>query len=255
MMQSIALTESNMVHDDEYVIVQADDMDLDDDSSYDDCDEDLKVRLSPLPSVYSEGNSSKGYIPNDLEALIEDSVTASIVSLEDVENSKEEADDGGVAAMEMEVVEDDENEGSKDHSEATPSSCIKATDETEFKSTTPTEPISKDDKPMEQPKLLAPGGHNRLSNKKRRKKVKMLKKAAAAAAATAALAEMNKASIPPTSPIRNVQKTRNSSSTKIKKQQSHGNNLAVACATESLESYRHDHNLKKKAAPNYVSLL
>lgn len=253
-MQSIALTESSMVHDSEYVIVQSEDMDLDD-ASYDDCDAELEIRLSPLPSVCSEE-----YVPNDLEALIEDSVTASIVSLEDVEDCKEKGDDGE-APMETEEVEDSGTQGNSGSSLSAHETTTNAKDEAAVE-----EPTLKSNKNVtaNQPTTFgAPGvAGNRLSNKKKRKKMKMMKKAAAAAAAAAALAEMNKSSIPPTSPVRSVQqsrqKPRKASSTRSNrsKQQSHANNIAVACATESLESFRKDHNLKaKKTAPNYVSLL
>lgn len=252
-----------MVQDDEYVMIQAEDMDFDVDS-YDDCDEELEVRLSPLPSVCSEGTSSKGYVPNDLEALIEDSVTASIVSLEGVEDSKETGEHDECAMDTEEAVMETEKAESSDDQVADnpkPSVIDGITDEMKDDITADVSPSPKDDdaENSEQLKLLAPGGGSRLSNKKRRKRVKMIKKAAAAAAAAAALAEMNKSSIPPTSPHRNVQQPRPKSrkaSSKSKKQLSHATNLAVACATESLESYRHDHNLKvKKTTPNYVALL
>lgn len=95
---------------------------------------------------------------------------------------------------------------------------------------------------------------SRLSNKKRRKKMKLMKRAAAAAAAAAALSEMT-AYVPtaPTLPSSPSRKTKKPKSSKTRKAH---NSVAVACATETMESYRQElANTKKKGSSKFVSPL
>lgn len=91
---------------------------------------------------------------------------------------------------------------------------------------------------------------------KRRKKMKLMKKAAAAAAAAAALSDM-KTSISHTQNNSLIQNNRRRQQTKKSKKRTNSSSLAVNCATESLEKYRNQHNIKEKKYPgtNYVCLL
>jgi len=99
-------------------------------------------------------------------------------------------------------------------------------------------------------------GKSRPSNKKRRKKMKLMKKASAAAAAAAALSDM-KTSISHTQNNSLIQNNRRRQQTKKSKKRTNSSSLAVNCATESLEEYRNQHNIKEKKYPgtNYVCLL
>eukprot|EP00568_Trieres_chinensis_P001202 CAMPEP_0183309516 /NCGR_PEP_ID=MMETSP0160_2-20130417/25388_1 /TAXON_ID=2839 ORGANISM="Odontella Sinensis, Strain Grunow 1884" /NCGR_SAMPLE_ID=MMETSP0160_2 /ASSEMBLY_ACC=CAM_ASM_000250 /LENGTH=322 /DNA_ID=CAMNT_0025473557 /DNA_START=78 /DNA_END=1046 /DNA_ORIENTATION=- len=322
MMESIALNESHVAHDDDYVMVQANESDLDEDS-YDDCDEDL-VRISPITStsmwVCSGESVSKGYVPNDLEALIEDSMTASTVSLENCDDGEEYKTndlDAPVDDVDQKGKEDERKAEMKSGIDAEPPceakkmceadvtdvdvsmdiSEAKMDTEAEAEPTRPVSckvdgtnaenPVKKNDdcgeenlnlrscsssekKESTTKKLKSvptvtispkaqPGPASRLSNKKRRKKVKMLKKAAAAAAATVALTQQQSGTVTPPSPTpeNSTKQPRNKvAKNRTKQKPSHIGNLAVSCATESLSSYRQEHNLKlKKTTPNYISLL
>lgn len=93
--------------------------------------------------------------------------------------------------------------------------------------------------PVEKPQLLTPQQTNvggRMSNKKRRKKMKLLKKAAAAAKAAAALSCDVPQSANTTSTNKPKKSFKLTPSTRY--QNRRVANVAVACATETLASYK-----------------
>jgi len=81
---------------------------------------------------------------------------------------------------------------------------------------------------------------SRLSNKKRRKRMKLLKKATAR---VAALSESQNTNTQNTSPPLITQRKVKSQVGRLTRRP---NNLAVACVTESLSTYRKEHNLLNK---------
>ena len=219
MMESIALSELNVIEDDrEYVFVNEDEAEFDDDS-YDHCD--LSPNLSCATSVATE------FTLKDLNlSLIDEGVESSMVSLE------EGRDDSNSNNVMLDLH----------------------TGEIEQRTNDP-EVYGEDLTPMVECCVLSTKKTSRLSNKKRRKKLKMMKKAAATAAA---LAESNQnANLSSNSDdVEQIdRRSKTSFSKKLRKSRLH--NMAVACAHESLMAYREEVRLgkQKKSLVNYVSPL
>ena len=244
MMESIALTEY-----DDYVMVLTDDMDVDE-NSYDNCDKEL-VQLPPIPSsaesTCSDESSSEGYVPHDIEDLIEDSLISSIVSLEssDSRGGMNDSDVPKLFVEDGEITEEISRDSGSETDNAARVTYAKSSTNFHLDILLRTE---------EKPSV---GGGSRLSNKKRRKRVKKLKKAAASTVALAALTEQQTSSVNPSLENRLDKQTRpKTPKTKQKQKPSLIENMQVACATESLQLYRKEHNLKiQKSPPNFVSLL
>jgi hypothetical protein len=252
-MESVALYESHVIEDFDFVLVepenQDDNMDVDEDS-YDYCDDAISMLsvdnpsslsvCSDLPSVDStvfEVDTNKELKPERRPRLI------SFGNDEDEAGIRSERFQASVETLDEQMAQEGTSE------ESTLSSITESNDEETAVEPQKNEPIVENqvpDKPMDMdqvPNKPMDTVGSRLSNKKRRKKMKLTKKVAAAAAAAAAIS----ASIGPSPPLEKRVKT--PKATRPKKKTS---NLAVACATETMEAYRAELEAKRKGLSTFV---
>jgi len=244
MMESIALNESQIVVEMEtdFVIVEADEMEIDDDEQYDLCDDVFSTDAPLQSSSVSVGSSDIYSIEQalELETLDEEENEVrgsghprgvSVVSLEDA-----------IGEPEKKCSEEDVVITASDPPSVDPPVAMELQHE------------EKDEERGDDDEMIKAKEVSRLSNKKRRRKAKQMKKAAAAAAAALALAEISKGGGTPTKktsiPSKPRQTSKSSRSSKKKLP-----NLAVACATESLSDFREKHNIKGPVKQNLVALL
>jgi hypothetical protein len=120
-----------------------------------------------------------------------------------------------------------------DRDDSTPSS-FKTTDESSYL-----------EEQSETSSIVSNGGGGRLSNKKRRKKMKLAKKAAASAAATASLSSVTPLPRAPTS-TRTRAATKKNTRQVIKRNKKQIVSIAIACATEAIDSYKQEVRLTSK---------
>lgn len=245
MMKSIALTESNIVDDDSFIMVDPTSLNIMDDDSYVYCD-DVSHTSSPLISTgfsHCSTTLTSDIVWDDSTMIVSDGEDER--EDDDITNLPKKVE---ILMPKCEQPKDDNVRPIKNSTEN--SKKVTISEETQ--------------KEIEQRTSSTQGQmvKSRMSNKKRRKKMKLMKKAAAAAAAAEALAqaEANKNS-ESSSDSDHVEESRSRQVKKSKKKvqttSSPNANLAVTCATESLADYRDKHNIKKKfgAATNYICLL
>ena len=291
MMESIAL-ESNIAasaiipNADEYVMVEDSDdddvMEIDEDESYDMCDEedDLLTSLSspspapsfstqelrdletlvegeegPTPSIGINGTVTSTTTNNstnsETPAVRGRSRVVSIVSEEDAYRHDDDANAGVSPPALLSDLESSNESIEKGGTSPSPSQRGLQ----QPKSPVPTDADLRRSEQVEH--QLAKSIKSRPSNKKRRKKIKMMKKAAAAAAAAAALSEMSSsggsvgaggvppaAAAKPTTPTRH-HKAKGGAGGKASAAvvTRKTTNLQVAVAAETLAQYRAEHGL------------
>lgn len=236
MMESVAFNETNLVEDEDYVLVNTDEsssiMEIDDEElSYEDDDDYVIFSLPAVGDRGSTNGSSK-----------QSSLSTSVISLEGCEDKfGDEIDDllmklektPGNHLMNLDESKIDsksqiETEASSHPNEIKTKERIQQTDQTGKAHTA--EITTKQESNV---------CGSRLSNKKRRKRLKMMKKATAAAEAAASLQVMRQKNPLSSSPSKSVRKGKLFKSKKL-----HNNaNIAVICATESLSEYREKHNI------------
>mmetsp|Transcript_4241 Transcript_4241/g.5772 ORF Transcript_4241/g.5772 Transcript_4241/m.5772 type:complete len:241 (-) Transcript_4241:354-1076(-) len=194
MMESIALTESHIVEEEDYVLVSLGSLD-DDEESYDHCDDDSIVsNCDASTSSYSISISEnfKNSTPH-LGSLAEEATDVSVVSTEDsVDKSGERGTITVVIEGEGMNIKDPTFE-EKPSDQMCEDKCEE--DKKDFndskKEDSPKKTKKKALEKKEEPQRPKEGG-SRLSNKKRRKKMKLMKKAEAAKKAQELLAEVQK---------------------------------------------------------------
>jgi len=236
MMESVAFNESNLIEEEDYVLVNANEsssnMEIDEEElSYDAEDDFVIFSLSAVGDKASTNGNSK-----------QSSLSTSVISLEGCEDKfGDEIDD---LLMKLEenpgdhlINLDESKNDRKSHSETETS-----TNPDEIKTTEWTQKTDKTGKAHTMDitaKQESSVCGSRLSNKKRRKRLKMMKKAAAAAEAAASLEAMRQKEPLSLSPSKTVRKGK-----LLKSKKAHHNaNIAVICATESLSQYREKHNV------------
>lgn len=255
MMESVALNESHVIENFDFVLVEPenidDNMNVDEDS-YDYCDDAISMFsvenpsslsiYSDLPSVdptvFEVDNNNKELKRERRPRLI------SFGNDEDEARIRSERFQSSVGTLDERMAQ----EGT--YEESTVSSMAESNEEEITVEPGGNEPIVENqvpNKPMDMdqvPDKIMDMVGSRLSNKKRRKKMKLMKKAAAAAAAAAAIS----GSIVPSPPREKRVKTPKASRPKKKT-----SNLAVACASETLEAYRAELEAKKKGISTFVA--
>jgi hypothetical protein len=254
MMESVALNESHVIENFDFVLVEPENIDDNmgvDEDSYDYCDDAISMLsvenpsslsvCSDLPSVdpaFFEVDTNKELKTKRRPRLI------SFGNDEDEARIRSERFQASIENLDEQMAQEGTSE------ESTVSSMAESNDEKTAVEPQNNEPIVEDqvpDKPMDTdqvPDKIMDMVGSRISNKKRRKKMKLIKKAAAAAAAAAAIST----SIVPSPPRERRVKT--PKATRPKKKTS---NIAVACASETLEAYRAELEAKKKGMSKFVS--
>lgn len=211
-MDSFASSELQQVESEDYIMVQmqhAEEMrdDLSDDESYDYCEDVYSIHSNgSTPSICSEVHGSVLTVPSVLLKDLDEAHAAAALAIQDSEEQKSVA-----------------------------SSVTKGTDlSIANKDTRSNKAQSKPENETSSKKITL----SRTSNKKRRKQLKMLKKAQAAENAAKALAEKAGRTVAGTSGLTKK------SSNKAKKATNSGRSKRVhphvACATETLASYREE---------------
>lgn len=229
MMESIALNESQMVEPDtEYVIVDADDMEMDDEDDYDYCD-DVFPKESPMNSCSFSVDSVES---DDIHSALE---------LETLKEETEERGGASTVSLDGSDVTTNDMKIPTDKEMSEPKPTVESLMSTEIR----------DDNEGERTGKEAKDASSRLSNKKRRKKMKLMKKAAAAAAAAAALAEISRGG----TPTRHAKPSKMQSTKPNRSSKKKVSNFAVACATQTLSEFRKEHNVKLAKPQNLVALL
>ena len=298
MMESVALYESHIVEDTDYVLVEpqqnnGNNMEIDDDDdSYDYCDDVVSMLSVEQPSSLSVCSDLPSIDPTafgieptkemkserrprlisfgndeDEARIRSERFQSSIETLDEEMGSQEHGfDSTGTSIVDSTedsdetperetLAESTEESDEQSETEALAESTAESDDRTETETAGPPPSGStatsmagatKESLKAHKETAAPPPIKSRLSNKKRRKKMKLLKKATAAAAAAAALSEMT-ALVPspvPTGPTTPRRKTKASKK---------ASNVAVACATETMEAFRQELGSKKKGSSKFVS--
>jgi len=262
MMESVALNESHVVVEDiDYVLVEPqnkNDMQMDDDS-YDYC-EDVVSMLSveqPLSVCSDLPSIDPTCFGIDTKEEAKPERRPRVISFGNDED--ELCTRTGKFQSSVEPLDEHMSEVEED-SESAVTSIAEATEEMIAEPEPMEEKVSDDEERIEaiaaeaMVDMKPTVSTSRLSNKKRRKKMKLMKRAAAAAAAAAALSEMTAyqptaPTLPPPSP----KKSRKSKSTTRSKKVL--TNVAVTCATETMEAYRQELANKKNGSSKFIAPL
>jgi hypothetical protein len=251
MMESVALNESHIIENFDFVLVEPEDlddnMDVDEDS-YDYCDDAISMLSVENPSSLSVCSDVQSFDPTvfevDTNKELKPERRPRLISFgndEDEARIRSERFQASVETLDEQVAQEDTSEVSS----VTESNDEKTAVEPENNEAIVENQVT--DKPMDTdhvPDRSMDTVASRLSNKKRRKKTKLMKKAAAAAAAAAAIT----AGIVPSPPREKRVKT-----PKATRHRNKTSNLAVACANETLEAYRAELQAKTKRFSTFVS--
>jgi len=235
MMESVAFNESNLIEEEDYVLVHAGEsnmsMNSNDEVSYED---DGDFVIFSLPSTGNNLGTN--------ENLKEENLGSSVISSEGCKNKFGEEIDDLLMKLEKSpgdhLIDNDEVESnpSRTDENETPTPSVINPKEIQIREVGKSMNFYPKETNTEQESIVC---GSRLSNKKRRKRLKMMKKAAAAAEAAASLEAMRrKVSLTPVV----VKSTKKGKIVKTYKVNNHAK-LAVICATESLSEYREKHCL------------
>jgi hypothetical protein len=234
MMHSVALGESNMIVDDDFVIVHSDHVLDDADNCWDYCDDVFSTTSST--SCFSACADIPAKIFEEFEAMDDAEVAMPSTDDNDEDDKTDEIMiESTFDAMSVEINDTKGEESVDDQHcpEKTQHDDDRANDNVEDVSNQSRSVVSDDDDRGLECK-------SRLSNKKRRKKMKLMKKAVAAAAAAATLSDLSrKISASPMSTT-TTSTTRKQGEVTIPMKGGKKANVAVSCAHESLASYRHE---------------
>lgn len=244
MMESVALNESHVIEDIDYVLVERENNDgniVVDEDTYDYCDDVVSMLSVEHPSSLSICSDLPSVDPTvfdvDPTKEVKPEPRPRLISFGNEEDEAQIRSERFQASVKT-LDEQDSQEGSS--GESTVSSMAESNAEKTAIELEKNEPIAEKQVPSKPMDTVG----SRLSNKKRRKKLKLMKQAAAAAAAAAALSGAF-VPPPPSAKPRKAPKT-----TRSKKKIS---NVAVACATESMEAYRLELDAKKKGSSKFDS--
>lgn len=230
-MQSVALSDSNADFENEYVIVALNSFEIEDDESYDCCDDVLSLKSMERPCLSVCSDTLKTLS----EEITECAPVPSIIM--------QDLDDAHEAAQLASMDDDEGGERSLPGNHTTTSECAK---QNQAESNDNSDNVEVGDKirsissgsPSKACDDDITPAMSRISNKKRRKKMKLMKKAAAAAAAAAALSEMTLSGRAMSKPSKVAAPKKKSKGNPSRFQSKRVANIAVACATESISAYK-----------------